>query len=194
MPNIMNEYMKLTKKHITQYMKIIFDNKFDKDILEELLETYMDTRYYDLNGDKSDNTLRAEILAEIEKKRLELRTEKNFEILGYMCDFFGYILYFDRVIPNKSLEKTIERKKPDNPPIAPIITGETEAKIIALACSSPPKGYARWTLRLLETKVVELGIMEKVSDTTIGRMLKKRLCNPIEKSVGAYHPNKTLHL
>jgi hypothetical protein len=63
-----------------------------------------------------------------------------------------------------------ERKKREKPPITPIVTGEIEARIVALACSTPPEGYAKWTLRLLETKVVELGIMERVSDTTIYRV------------------------
>ena len=52
-----------------------------------------------------------------------------------------------------------------------------EAKLIALACSEPPKGRARWTLRLLEDKVVELNIVERVSDNTIGRTLKKTFSN-----------------
>jgi hypothetical protein len=42
-----------------------------------------------------------------------------------------------------------------------------------LACSQPPKGRARWTLRLLEDKVVELNIVDRASDSTIGRVLKK---------------------
>jgi hypothetical protein len=48
-----------------------------------------------------------------------------------------------------------------------------EARLIALACSKPPEGYARWSLRLLESKVVELGIVEAASDSTIQRALKK---------------------
>jgi len=106
--NIMNEYIKLTEKHLTQYMKIIFDNKFDETIFEELLESYMNARYYDLNGDKSDNTLKAEILSEIEKKKLKLKPKYEENTLEYMCVFFSYILYFDRVIPNKNLQKTVE--------------------------------------------------------------------------------------
>lgn len=106
--NIMNEYIKLTKKHMTQYMKLIFGAKFDKVIFEELLDSYINARYYDLNGDKSDNTLKAEILSEVEKKKIKLKDKKNEETLEYMCAFFSYILYFDRVIPNKSLERTIE--------------------------------------------------------------------------------------
>jgi len=54
-----------------------------------------------------------------------------------------------------------------------IFDGAKEAKLIALACSEPPKGHTRWTLRLLEDKVVELNIVGRASDNTIGRTLKK---------------------
>lgn len=60
-----------------------------------------------------------------------------------------------------------------------IFDGVAEAKLIALACSEPPKGRARWTLRLLEDKVVELGIVTRVSDNTVGRTLKKTSSNRI---------------
>jgi hypothetical protein len=58
-----------------------------------------------------------------------------------------------------------------------IFDGAAEAKLTALACSEPPKGRARWTLRLLEDKVVELNIVARVSDNTIGRTLKKTSSN-----------------
>jgi hypothetical protein len=54
-----------------------------------------------------------------------------------------------------------------------IFDGAAEAKLIALACSEPPKGRSRWTLELLEEAVVELKIVERASDNTIGRTLKK---------------------
>lgn len=54
-----------------------------------------------------------------------------------------------------------------------VFDGMAEAKLIALACSEPPKGRSRWTLRLLEDKVVELEIVTRASDNTIGRTLKK---------------------
>lgn len=50
-----------------------------------------------------------------------------------------------------------------------IFDGAAEAKLIALACSSPPAGRKRWTLTLLESAVVELNIVERASDNTIGR-------------------------
>ena len=58
----------------------------------------------------------------------------------------------------------LSRKQRATPAVARIFDGEKEAKLIALACSKPPKGRARWTLRLLENKVVELGIVERASD------------------------------
>lgn len=82
----------------------------------------------------------------------------------------------------------LRRKPRANPAIARIFDGETEAKLIALACSEPPKGRARWTLRLLESKVVELGIVDRASDSTIGRTLKKTLSNPIAGSAGSFRP------
>jgi hypothetical protein len=58
-----------------------------------------------------------------------------------------------------------------------IFDGAAEAKLIALACSQPPTGRARWTLQLLEEKVVELNIVARASDNTIGRTLKKTRSN-----------------
>ena len=65
-----------------------------------------------------------------------------------------------------------------------IFDGAAEAKLIALACSKPPKGRARWTLKLLETAVVELNIVDRASDNTIGRTLKKTRSSLTGKSSG----------
>ncbi|MNP73577.1 hypothetical protein D3C76_1703110 [compost metagenome] len=54
------------------------------------------------------------------------------------------------------------------------MTGELEARIIALACSEPPEGYARWTIRLLTRRVIELNIMESVGREMSRATLKKR--------------------
>lgn len=53
------------------------------------------------------------------------------------------------------------------------IDGEQRAKITALACSKPPEGYTRWSLRLLADKVVELGYCEHISHTEVADILKK---------------------
>jgi len=78
-----------------------------------------------------------------------------------------------RQFAEEGLQEALYRKKREIPPIQPIATGEIEAKIIALACTEPPAGRTRWTLRLLEEKVVELQIVNSISDNTIGRLLKK---------------------
>jgi hypothetical protein len=78
----------------------------------------------------------------------------------------------------------LSRKQRATPAVPPIFDGEKEAKLIALACSKPPKGRARWTLRLLENKVVELGIVDRASDSTIHRTLKKTVSNRIAGSAG----------
>lgn len=85
----------------------------------------------------------------------------------------------------EGFEAVLSRKQRATPAVARIFDGEREAKLIALACSKPPKGRARWTLRLLENKVVELGIVDHASDSTIGRTLKKTVSNPIAGSVGS---------
>lgn len=65
-----------------------------------------------------------------------------------------------------------------------IFDGAAEAKLIALACGEPPKGRSRWTLRLLEEQVVELKIVDRASDNTIGRTLKKMFSSPICENNG----------
>jgi hypothetical protein len=83
-----------------------------------------------------------------------------------------------RQLVEEGFEAVLSRKQRATPAVAPIFDGEKEAKLIALACSEPPKGYARWSLRLLEDKVVELAIVERASDSTICRVLKKNTLKP----------------
>ena len=84
----------------------------------------------------------------------------------------------------EGFEAVLSRKQRATPGVARIFDGEKEAKLIALACSKPPKGRARWTLRLLEKKVV-LHIVDRASDSTIGRTLKKTFSSPIADSAGS---------
>jgi hypothetical protein len=89
-----------------------------------------------------------------------------------------------RQLVEEGFEAALTRKY--NPNSAPrrIFDGAAEAKLIALACGPAPAGYARWTLSLLEEKVVELNIVEKASDNTIGRTLKKTFSSRISNSNG----------
>lgn len=78
-----------------------------------------------------------------------------------------------QVFVEEGLERVLERKKREAPPVPPIFDGEKEARLIALACSEPPLGRARWTLQLLADKLVELKILDSVSDDTVRLALKK---------------------
>ena len=71
------------------------------------------------------------------------------------------------------LEAALVRKKQARPSRERALDGRAEAKLIALACSKPPDGKKRWTLRLLAERVVELGHAEAVSHETVRRSLKK---------------------
>lgn len=71
------------------------------------------------------------------------------------------------------VEEVIARKKRATPPIEPKVTGDVEARVIALACSPPPQGYARWTLRLLEKHVIATEGIPPMDHSTIGRVLKR---------------------
>ena len=89
-----------------------------------------------------------------------------------------------RQLVEEGFEAVLTRKYNPNSARPRIFDGVAEAKLIALACSPAPEGYARWSLRLLEEKVVELNIVGKTSDNTIGRTLKKTFSNRTSSSNG----------
>jgi transposase len=74
---------------------------------------------------------------------------------------------FDAVLERKPPQREYER----------VADGEVEAKLIALSCSKPPEGFARWSLRLLADKAVELAYVEDISHETVRRVLKKTSLN-----------------
>ncbi len=73
----------------------------------------------------------------------------------------------------EGLEVALNRKKYTSTKRVGKLTGEVEAHLITLCCSTPPTGRSRWTLKLLADKLVELEIIDEVSSTTIQRTLKK---------------------
>lgn len=78
-----------------------------------------------------------------------------------------------QVLVEEGLDGALTRKHSPASARRRIFDGAAEAKLIALACSAPPSGRTRWTLELLEEAVVELKIVDRASDNTIGRILKK---------------------
>lgn len=89
-----------------------------------------------------------------------------------------------RQLVEEGLEAALSRKKRATPPTPRIFDGEAEARLIQLACSEPPEGHAHWSLRLLEKRVVELGIVAAASDSTIQRVLKKTRSNRTAADTG----------
>ncbi len=81
---------------------------------------------------------------------------------------------FDAVLERRPTQREYERKA----------DGDFEAHLIALCCSEPPKGFAKWSLRLLADKIVELKYAESISHETVRRVLKKRLKTLEGKRVG----------
>lgn len=85
----------------------------------------------------------------------------------------------DEYLANPDLEAYLNRKKRETPPVPAKIDGEKEARIIAIACSKPPEGRAKWTLHLIAERAVELEIVDSISHMTIHRVLKKMNSSPI---------------
>ena len=74
------------------------------------------------------------------------------------------------------------------------LSGEEEAHLIAICCSSPPEGRNRWTLKLLSTRLVEMEIVDSISPATVGRALKKTNLNLGKNENGVSHPKQMQNL
>lgn len=84
----------------------------------------------------------------------------------------------------KGFEAALNGKQRENPPRKKKLDGRQEAKLIALALGNPPKGYSKWTLRLLARDAVELEIAESISHETVRTTLKKTDSQPKRSSTG----------
>lgn len=84
----------------------------------------------------------------------------------------------------QGLDAALLRKKQERPSRENVLDGSAEAKLIAMACVKPEEGRAKWSLRLLADKMVELEIVKTVSHETVRQTLKKTNCGLIAKSAG----------
>ncbi len=89
-----------------------------------------------------------------------------------------------RQLVEEGFDAVLTRKTNPNSARKRIFDGVAEARLIALTCGPAPAGHAKWSLRLLEQKVVELHIVESASDNTIGRLLKKTSSSRTSRSSG----------
>jgi hypothetical protein len=120
---------------------------------------------------------RAKIILELDEAdgRKPLTQVQIAEKIGVSCQTVNCTK--QAFIAADSISAFLQRKKRETPPIKPKITGEVEAYIIALACSPVPEGYAKWSVRLLADKCVELNYIDSISFKSVQRVLKKRNLN-----------------
>lgn len=78
----------------------------------------------------------------------------------------------------EGLESALERKRQGAPARPRKLDGKVEAKLVATCCGPPPKGRAKWTLRLLAAKLVELEAVDSISPETVRQALKKTRSSP----------------
>jgi len=85
----------------------------------------------------------------------------------------------------------LERKPRETPGREIKITGDVQARITQLACSQPPAGHARWTLRLLADHLVEIEVIDSISHQSVKTVLKKASSSLGGRNAGASRPGKT---
>ena len=93
------------------------------------------------------------------------------EISGSLGVCLATIFNIRRRFCQEGLERAITEGARSGQP--PRFDGKALAKITAIACSAPPQGHARWSLRLLADRVVDLKIVEDISHQSVGNILKK---------------------
>ena len=114
---------------------------------------------------------------------LELSKGKSYQYVADMFDMsYPAVHAWGKKYRTEGL-KFLKDKPRAGRPIG--LSGEQKAKITAIACSEPPEGYAKWSLRLLADRIVELDIADEISHTEVGRILKKTNYSPTERSNGA---------
>jgi transposase len=67
------------------------------------------------------------------------------------------------------------------------LDGAAAARLVALTCSAAPEGFAKWTMQMLADQLVELKIVDEISDETVRKTLKKTSCNPGDRHSGSSH-------
>ena len=87
-------------------------------------------------------------------------------------------------------EAALGRKPRLTPPVPPKIDGRLEAHLVAICCSDPPEGQARWTIKLVAAELKTRGLVTEISLETVRRALKKTNCSPGGRSRGA-SPRRT---
>ncbi len=126
---------------------------------------------------RSQKVLNALILLNTDKGRFQESRSKNGDISNILQISMRKIDRIKKCFVEEGLDIALNGTKGKRA-YAKKADGDFEAHLVVLSCSEPPDGFARWSLRLLADKVVELNYVDKISYETIRRVLKKTKVNP----------------
>ena len=115
-------------------------------------------------------TSQARVLTRARIILMAAKGEGNQQIADALGVSWRTVIRIKARFKEEGIEAIKERARPGRPPR---ITGEIEAKLVMLACSSPPEGRGSWTLKLLADKMVELQYIDHISDVAVMKRLKK---------------------
>jgi hypothetical protein len=122
---------------------------------------------------KSQKILNALILLGCDEGECQTESSTNEEIARVLHVSMRKIDRVKKRFVEEGFDAALDRKM-GNRVYAKKTDGDFEAHLVALSCSEPPEGFARWSLRLLADKVVELNYIDSISHESVRRILKKR--------------------
>lgn len=107
--NVMNTYIKLTKKFLSDYGRLVLDKKFNKKLSDEFIEEYIEARYNELENYENRSELKFEVLNRLDQKSNSLIEEypEEKEIIEHIREIYDYVFYFDNVIQSKDIERVV---------------------------------------------------------------------------------------
>ena len=132
---------------------------------------------------KSQKILNAQILLGCDEGEFQTERSTNEEIARVLGTSMRKIDRVKKRFIMNGIEATLTKKKGSRI-YKKKADGDFEAHLVALSCSEPPEGYARWSLRLLADKVVELQYIDSISYEAVRGILKKTKLNPGKKRAG----------
>ena len=108
--NIMNEYIEITKKQISEYMRLVFEEKFNQNYCDIFMERYINIRYFNYYENDIETT-RRKLLDHLKQvgEEIIINNINDRELIELMRIFFYYVLYFDNVTYYKDLRNKIEQ-------------------------------------------------------------------------------------
>ncbi|MCE8429751.1 MAG: IS630 family transposase [Candidatus Methanoperedens sp.] len=138
---------------------------------------------------RSQKVLNALILLACDEGMHQTERSTNEEIARVLHISLRKIDRVKKRFVEEGMEASLDRKI-RNRLYAKKTDGDFEAHLVALSCSKPPEGFARWSLRLLADKVVELNYIDSISHETVRRVLKKRKIKPWQRKGWVIPPNQ----